>query len=79
VVKIIPAGPIPVINRFKAINWLAPAKTAADNKKHSIRVIEHPFANIPKAIAAGTYPIKIGIPAFTASFTSPFIIFCSFF
>ena len=45
---------------------LMAAKTAAENKKHSIRVIEHPFANIPKAIAAGTYPMKIGIPALNA-------------
>jgi hypothetical protein len=46
---------------FNAINWLAPAKTTAENKKLSVRLIPHPLDNIPNATAAGTYPIKIGI------------------
>ena len=49
----IPAVPIPAANRFSAMNWLAPAKTATENKKHSNNVIEQLFANIPKAMAAG--------------------------
>jgi hypothetical protein len=36
--------------------------------------LSHPFANIPKAMAAGKYPIKVGAPARNAFLTSSFIL-----
>src|SRR3989339_96749 len=54
VVRMMPPGPIPVISRFRAMNWLAPAKTRAEKQKLSKRLIPQPLDNIPKATAAGT-------------------------
>jgi hypothetical protein len=52
----------PALSKFKAINWLAPAKTNIEKDIAGRNEIPPAFANNPNAIAIGKYPIKIGKP-----------------
>lgn len=49
-------------NKFKATNWLAPAKTNIDIKILICTGTPVVLDNIPKVIAMGMYPKAIGIP-----------------
>lgn len=57
--KIISPIPTPTVIKFKAMNWLDPAKAIAENRKLSNKVIPIVLDKMPKAIPTGKYPTII--------------------